>query len=167
MQRKFGSMIDMFFVVIVILFLGIIIVIGVYLKDQIFPQFTEMFGAGEATDVVNLSEQGYRSMDFIFLFLFFGLCSVPIILAMMVNVNPVFYVINIIVVIFFFIITPQISNVMQQFWGQDEFAVYASGGSGSFTFPIMTRVFQYLPFITAGISTLLMLVMFVKRGSEI
>jgi hypothetical protein len=167
MERHSGSMIDMFFVVIVILFLGIVIVLGVYLKDQIFPQLTDFFGTGDATDVVNTASQGYRSMDYIFLFLFFGLCSVPIILAMMVNINPVFYVINIIVIIFFFIITPQISNIMQQFWGQDEFAVYASGGSGSFTFPIMTRVFQYMPFITCGISLLLMIIMFVKRGSEI
>jgi len=167
MKNRKASMLDMFYIVIVILFLGIMIVIGVYLKDQIFPQFTEMFGAGEATNVVNTANQGYRSMDFIFIFLFFGLCSVPIILAMLVDVHPVFFVINILVVIFFFIVTPQISNVMQQFWGQDEFAVYASGGSGSYTFPIMTRIFQYLPFITCGISLILMIIMFVKRGSTI
>lgn len=167
MRNLKASMIDMFYVVIIILFLGIIIVVGVYLKDQIFPQLTEFFGAGDATDVVNTASQGYRTMDYIFLFLFFGMCSVPIILAMMVNVHPVFYVINIIVLIFFFLVVPQISNVMQQFWSQDEFAVYASGGSGSYTFSIMTRVFQYMPFITSGISLILMIVMFTKRGSEI
>jgi hypothetical protein len=162
-----GSVIDLFLIMIVILFLGVIIVIGVYLKDQIFPQLTDFFGAGEATAVVDTASQGYRSMDYIFLFLFFGLCSVPIILAMLVRINPVFFIINLIVIIFFFIVTPQISNVMQQLWSQDEFAVYASGGSGSYTFPIMTRIFQYLPFISCGISLILMIVMFVRRSSEV
>ena len=167
MRNRKGSMIDMFLLVIVFVVLAVFILVGIYLKDNIFPQLTDMFGeSNEGTEVLDTAEAGYSTMDYIFLFLFFGLCLTPIILAFFVRNHPVFFIINLIIIVIFFIVTPSLSNMVRSFWAEDEFAPYALGGSGSHTFPVMTRIFQYLPLITCGISVVLMIVMFNKgRGA--
>jgi hypothetical protein len=69
------------------------------------------------------------------------------------------------IIIFFFVIPP-LSNVVKEFWEQPEFAQYAAGGSGFVTYNVMTRVFQYLPMISIGISIILMIAMFSKGRAE-
>ena len=162
-----GTTIDMFFIFIALMFFGMIILTSLYLADQIFPELTDFFGeSSEATTVVKTAKQGYAALDNIFLLLFFMLNMVPLVFAVFVRHHPIFLVINIFVLIAFMFVVPSLSNAMRQFWMQPEFAQYALGGGGSYTFNIMTRLFQYMPVISVGLSVLIMIAMFVKSPSE-
>lgn len=170
-KNRKGTIIDMFYLLILFLFFGIIIVVSVYLKDQIFPELIEMLGTNitgnKAPTVLRTAEQGYMLMDNIFMMLYFMLAGSSIIFAALVRTNPVFFVLNLIMLFVLFLIAPAMSNVMREFWSQPEFAVYAAGGGGSVTFVITTRIFQYLPHISVGLSILLIIAQFAKGvGTE-
>jgi len=160
---KKGSTMDIFYLMFVFLVIGIMMLVAVYVKDQIFPQLTTAFGAGEATNVMTTSENVFSTMDNIFLFTYFMMSATTIIFAVLVRTHPVFFIINVILMVVLFIITPTFSNIMREFWVTEAFAPYAAGGTGSVTFPVMTRVFQYLPVVVMGISILLMIASFAKH----
>ena len=161
---KKGSILDMFYYLAVFLFFGIIILISIYLADQILPDLqTEFASSSDALSIMNTAKAGYSTVDNLFIFLYFTLCIAPIIFAVMVKVSPIFIFINVIMFVIFFLVAPSISNVMYEFWNQPEFSKYAYGGSSSYIFPGMTRVFQYLPYISMGLATILMIAMFAKR----
>lgn len=163
---KKGTMVDMFYLILVFMFFGIMAIISVYLKDQIFPEILGFVGEGGAPeDILNTAEQGYLMMDNLFMMLYFILSGVSIIFAALVRTHPAFFVLNLIMLFLLFLIAPAMSNVMREFWATPEFAPYAAGGGGSVNYTIMTRIFQYLPHITIGISVLLMLAQFSKGFS--
>jgi len=161
-----GSTMDIFYLMFVFLVLGIMMLVAVYLKDQVFPQFTAAFGTtSEATNIMNTTENAFNTMDNVFLFVYFMMSFTTIIFAALVRTHPVFFIVNVILMVILFIITPTFSNIMREFWAVTEFAPYAAGGTGSITFPVMTRIFQYLPIVVMGISIILMIASFAKRES--
>lgn len=167
MIGKKGTMLDVLLISIVLLVFGIVSILAVYIWDAVYTPITDMFtGAGNDTaiEVMDTVEAGFGVIDYIFLFVYFMLSMTPIIFAVFVNHHPIFIVLNIMIVIILFFVFPVLSNVMYEFWSQPPFAEYAFGGGGTVTFPIMTRIFQYLPLITSGFSVMLMVAMFAKRG---
>ncbi len=165
MRRK-GTIIDFLFIVIAMAFFAIALVFSIYIFDQISPMLTGFFGAGEATTMMNTVHSAYGIMDYVFLFLFFGLSIVPIVFAFLVKTHPIFFVVNLIMIVVMFMVMPALSNMVRSIWATPELAQYAAGGGGSFTFTIMTRTFQFLPLITCSLSILLSIAMFAK-GREI
>jgi len=169
LQRRKGTLMDYIFIVIALMFFAIMAIIGIYLKDSIFPPMQEFFGAGtDATAMLTSVGASYSVMDYIFLFLFFGLCITPIIFAFLVKTHPIFMVINVILLVVMFMVMPALSNVVRSFWSSSqELSQYAAGGGGSITFTIMTRVFQYLPVIICALSILLMVAQFMNKDGSV
>ena len=160
-MRK-GSLIDFFWVVAVLMTMTIMLFLGIYLKDQIFPELTTAFGAGEATNTVNTVSAEYVMFDYIFLFIFIFFFTLPIILAAILPSHPILYIINILILIIFFAVVPALSNVVREFISQSEFAQYAAGGTAAQTYPIMTRLMEYLPVISICCGILLIIVMAIR-----
>ncbi len=138
-------------------------IFSLFIWDKISPMFTGFFGAGDATAIVNTVHSAYGVMDYIFLFLFFGLSLVPIVFAFLVKTHPIFFVVNLIMIVIMFMVMPALSNMVRNIWATPELAQYAAGGGGSFTFTITTRVFQYLPLLTCALSVILSIAMFAKN----
>jgi len=157
-----GSMIDYFFIIVLVLIFGIFILVGTYIKDAIFPQLSTALNDVGATAALNTVSNEFSIFDEIFLFFFIAMSTVPIVFAFLIPTHPVLIFVNIILLIIYILIVPTISNVMQQFWSSAPFTQYATGGTGSTTFVIMTSVFQYLPIIACGFSFILMIVLFAK-----
>lgn len=158
-----GSAIDIFWIVIAMLVVGIMALVGTYIKDQVYPMIQGFTGDDtEAAGIMNTAAQGIGMMDNLFMMTYFMMAGAAIVFAALVRNHPIYFVLNLILLMILFLITPAISNVMRAFWNTPEFAPYAAGGAGSVTFPIMTRMFQWLPAITVGVSILLMVVQFSK-----
>lgn len=161
-----GTTLDVIFIFILLLGFGITILVSTYLADQIFPMLTGFFGpTSQATSIVDTTAAGYGAFDNIFMFLFFMLNMIPVIAAVLVKHHPIFLIINILVLVIWLLIAPAMSNVMLEFWEMEEFAQYAIGGGGSRTYSVMTRLFQYGPYLSVGLSIILMVAMFVKSPS--
>jgi len=162
MKNK-GSVMDYFFFLGMFLFLGISILIGIYVYDEVSTPMLKLFnGTDEATTSLKTTRQVYNLMDFIFLFLWIMMMAIPIISAIFVQNHPIFFVVNLLLLLVYMAITPAISNAMRSFWSTGEFADYSFGGSSETTFPIMTRIFQHLPLLSFLLSFMLMLAQFSK-----
>jgi len=155
-------MIDLFFFLIVFLFLGISWLVGAYLLDSVTTPILPIVNGTEGTTMINQVKTSYQTFDFIFAFIFIVLNLVPIYLSVMVKNHPIFFVINIILFIIYMILTPVISNAMRTIWLQPQFVEYSAGGSGYVTFSIMTRIFQYLPLMSFGLAFIVSVAMFGK-----
>ena len=159
-----GSMLDILLVVMAMMIFAMSILVSTKISDEVSGFFLGEFGSTEATTVYKTARQGFGIFDFLFMFMFFVLTLLPVLFAVMVKNNPIFFVLNFIVVLIYFLVAPALSNVMYEFWNAGDFAQYAAGGGGSFTYPIMTRTFQWLPYISLGISVILMVAQFGKSG---
>ena len=163
-SRK-GSVFDLFYITFAFLVVGIMFVISLFLKDQIFPSLTTMLNtSSEAVSVANTSAQGLNMLDGLFLLSFFMMNGAAVVFAALVPNNPIFAILNVIMMILLVLVTPAFSNVMQAFWSVDGMAQYAEGGGAAVTMPITTRVFQFLPALTFGISLVIMIVQYGKRA---
>ena len=158
-----GSALDMIFIMFSLMVFGIFILVGMYLTDTVFTPLSDMFNGTAGSTTLDTVKQGYGTMDNIFMFLFFMLNLVPVIFAVFVRTHPVFLIVNLLVIFVYMFLAPSMSNIMLEFWGQPEFAPYALGGGGSYTFNVMTRLFQYLPYISVGLAVIVMVAMFVKQ----
>jgi preprotein translocase subunit SecG len=162
MDKKKGTAFDYIFIVIIMVIFAIVTIVSVFLWDTISTPLKNVFGSGSATDVMATADKAFGTLDYIFLFVFFGLSIAPIIFAFLVKSHPIFFVVNILILVVMFLVMPTLSNVVREFWSTDQFSQYAEGGGATHTLPIMTRVFQYLPYITGGMSIILTIAMFVK-----
>lgn len=161
-----GTVIDMMFVALMVLVFGMLIVMATYIADKVFTPMEAFFAGDNATTAVMAQNRAnFGAFDNIFIFLYFMLNLVPVVFAVFVKHHPVFLIINILLLIVFLIIAPSLSNVMLTFWQTPELAQYAEGGGGWRTYDVMTRVFQYMPYLSVAISMMLMVAMFIKPPS--
>lgn len=161
---KKGSIIDTFVILIVFVIMGIVLIVSLFLKDAIFPKLSNALNNETgSTSVMATVSGGFTIFDNLFLLAFFMLNATTIIMAALVPSHPVFLIVNVMLLIILFVIAPTFSNIMQKFWSTPDFAAYSEGGGASQTLPIMTRMFQYLPSITLGISVLLIIVQYSKN----
>ena len=101
--------------------------------------FFEDAGASSATTTLKTTRQVFNLFDFIFLFVWVMMMLVPVIAAALVRNHPIWFVINIIMLLIYVAITPAISNAMRSFWSIPELSVYAFGGGSETTFPIISN----------------------------
>jgi len=159
---RFGrkaSMLDMVQIMIFGFILGIVILVATYMKDQINPDLKDMLGT-KGDQVVDVTDTVFTIWDSFFVFIAFGMGIGAIVMAYMVRFNPVFFFFSIIMVAILLILAPIFSNVMREFWSEDEFVGYQSD------YPMMLQIFQYYPHFVLVIATILNIVMFGKWRSE-
>jgi hypothetical protein len=159
-------MIDMFYFLVMFLIFGIVILVSIYVWGQMGPAMNAFFGPGQAQTVMTTTTNAWRAMDYIFMGSYFLMCGLPILFATMVRNSPAVLILNIILLVIYFLIVPKISDVMLKFWSAPQFAQYAAGGSATITFPVMMRMFQYMPLISLGISVILMIAIASKTSGE-
>ena len=162
---KKGSMIDYMFFLVVFLVFAMSILAAYKVFDSMYSPITTMLG-NTSIAPMNTVRSAFSALDYVFLFLFVALNLVPIFLAVMSQNHPIFIVINIVLLLVYIIIAPVISNVMRDFWSNSQFSGYAAGGDGTVTFPIMTRIFQYLPLLSFAFAVILTVAMFAKGGGS-
>lgn len=160
-----GASIDLLYIMVMALVIGISTLVALYVHDQSYTLLSPMLDNAEAQNVMNTSTASLRVLDYLFVTTYFMSCLGSIISAALVRNHPIFLVVSIILMMVVMIISPIISNVMLEFWSQPEFAEFAEGGGGTITLPLMTRVFQYMPHITAVLSVMIMILSF-SKGDE-
>lgn len=165
-----GSVLDIFFAVLIGMVVVITTLVAVFLYDNVSSAIISVLpnntvGTNVTTETINKVYVGFQAMDYVFMIVFFMLCLSPIILSLFVLAHPVFMVINIVLILVLFLVFPVMSNVVHEFWTQPSFAQYATGGGGSVTFPIMTSIFEWLPIIGSVMGILVMVVMYAKGGT--
>ena len=165
-MNKKGSLLDTIFIMVVLLVLGISILLAAYLSDAIFPVIEPLLNDTTATQIIDTAEAGIGGLDILFVTIYILLNLTPAILAFFVDTHPIFIIVNIIIFLVVFTVTPAISNAMQTLWSLDAFSQYAAGGGGTYDFSLMQAIFQYLPYLSLIFMVIVMVAMFVGKGGE-
>lgn len=166
-MRKKGSVLDLFWLMVTMFVVCIAVLVGTYLKDQVFPQLKAVLGTeSSAGTYMDLASMGFQTLDYAFLFITMMTGGAAIILAFFVENHPVFFFVNIILLGILLLVSPAISNAARSFWALPQFAPYASGGGGSVTYPIMTQLMRWMPLVLAAIGTVLSIAQFAKPRGE-
>lgn len=167
MQRRKGMLDILVLGGFMLIVLTVFILVSTYLKDQIFPDLQTMIPSDTPYFSVIMTDAGrvYNSLDVVFFTIAFGLGISSIILAYFVYNHPVFFAINLFILIILFLISPIFENFTREFWLQ--FPQYASGGGGSVTYPTMTNIWRNIPIVIGVLAVALAIVQFAKPHREV
>lgn len=155
-RNKKGSLQDLIVIGAVLLFFGLILLIGSRVtgewNDAIQARSDIPTEAKTASAAVNAHYGG--AMDYGFLLLAIGIGIATLILAALVRIHPVFiplYFIGLVIVVF---LCGIFSNIYQEMAGNSELTAYAD------TLVFTSHILNYLPFIVGIFGILLMIVMY-------
>lgn len=155
-MNKKGSLIDLIYLAIALVFFGVVVLVGLKMGSSINTQIDSLAITDDTTDamtdkVVNNYES---SINNAFLYFVIFLAMVTLILAALVRVHPIFipfYFIGLTIVI---VLSGILSNIYQAM-AQDSNLI---GTASNLTF--ITYILTYLPLIIAVFGIFLMVVMY-------
>ena len=155
-RNRKGSLPDILFISIILLFAALVILIGFKITSEINDQVASMpIMPARATAATSSLTGDYSGVvDNTFLFFAIGMGMVVLALAALVRVHPIFipfFFIGLVLVIFF---SGILSNIYQEMAANPNLAAQAT----QLTF--INHILEYLPFIVGVFGFLLMLVMY-------
>lgn len=154
--NKRGSLQDLIFIGVILLFTSMVVLIGFKLTTEIDSQIQGMNvldvqGKAASTKLVAVYP---GSIDNTFLILAIGLSLITLVLAALVRIHPMFiffYFIGLTIVIY---VSGIFSNIYQEMAGDAEFSALAN----QLTF--IDHIMEFLPFIVGVFGTILMVTMY-------
>lgn len=163
MMTKKGSLFDMVYLSIGILFIAIVAISVSLIVSKLDTNVQSMaiFPAEAKTASTQMKDGFTNTIDGGIIFLFFGLCMVSFILASAVYVHPAFFVLFILEWLLTLWIGGAIANVYQQLI---ENPVVSAELVNKYT--ITTYFFHYFPYIIGIIGIVLAIVMYKTRGNQ-
>lgn len=155
-------MIDVIYIPIVMLITAVFILVGYLLISNIDTKFQEAGGLStEGQAIISESESSYKDLwDGIFGFVFVGLSIAAVIGASLIDVHPVFFVLSIILLIAFIMVTAILSNSYYSLASNAAFSSFAED------FKIMYYLMTHLPFYTLIEGLLIGVVLYGKARSS-
>lgn len=163
-RNKKGSLIDIMFIGVVLMFFGIVVLVGLNIAGQFQEKINEnpMFNDGESRNAVgNVIVKYTNTIDNTFLFLTIFLALGTLVLASLVIIHPMFipfFFIGWVLVIYF---SGILSNIYQAIAADSNMLAIA----GELTF--ITHILTALPIITGIFGILLMVVMYKIRSNSL
>ena len=162
-SNRRGSGADITYMIIFLAGLAVVAVLGAFINAEVSQGFRD---AGVLTPVaeeaINSTEQAISDglLDNVFLIIFAGMILSIVILAFMINVNPAFIVVYIIVTIINVLVSIPIANFYYEFKTN---AILAGTASG---FTIQNYIMSNLPITIFLISLLVGIVTYGKMASS-
>ena len=155
-SNKKGSLQDILFIGVVLLFAGIVILIGFKVTSEINDQIqsndvVEARGKAAATTLTNFYP---GVIDNSFLFLTIALSIGALVLAALVRIHPIFIPIFIIALIFIILVSGILSNIYQEM--AEEPGLISQADDLTF----ISKILTFLPLIVGVIGTLMMIVLY-------
>lgn len=155
-MNKKGSLQDIALIAGVLLFFGIVLLIGFKVTDSFNTQVQGMASipTEAKTSTQTLTNYYSSTMDYSFLLLAIGLGIATLILAALVRVHPVFIPLYFIGLIFVIILSAVFSNIYQGMAADTNLISYAN------QLVFTSHILNYLPLIVGTFGIILMVVMY-------
>jgi len=155
-MNKKGSLQDIAYIGLVVLFFGIVVLLGFVLQSNINDQFQASSIVEAQGKAASATLTGFFPgvVDDSFLLFVGGIALVTLLLALMVRIHPIFipfYLIGLTIVIF---VSGLMSNIYQEMAANSNVVAYAN----QLTF--ISTVLNYLPLILGIFGTMLMVIMY-------
>ena len=160
-SNKRGSIQDLIFIVVVLVFFGVTVLIGFKIGNEFNTQIqaNSAIPAEAKAASTSLVANFPGVLDNVFLFFAIGLAMVSLILAALVRVHPIFVPLFIIAWVIVLFISGVASNIYQELAASPHLAAEAA------QLTLISNVLEYLPLFIGVLGTLLMIVLY-KIGGE-
>ena len=135
-MKKKGSIFDMFFIALFVLFMAICFVIAFMIMSKVNTQIQAGSGFSDAgKEIVSTSTtRMVSSLDWVFFTAFIGLYLTSLVLAFQIDSNPIFFPISLILFIVLVLVSAVLGNVFYDFASSSDIAPYSS------QFPVMSFI---------------------------
>ena len=159
-----GSMLDLPVIVIGLFLFSIVILISGTIIDEFqtaTANITTSSGNSINQTLISKGETALQSLDYMIMFAVIGLGIASIIFAFFIRSHPVFFVISIILLIFFALLSSFFTNSFVEFVEVDPIDVKIND------YPLMYSVMTNLPIIITAIGILIAIALYAKSGTEV
>lgn len=160
-NSKKGNLQDLIVIPVFLFIIAFSFVIGFYIYGEMN---TEIQATSMTTTSKTMFSDNYSSytgtFDGIFLFVMVGLGLTVIVSSFFIKAHPIFYFASLIVYAFITVISAIFSNAYEDLMGTTLLA--ASSG-----FPIINNILTNLPYYCMGISFVVAIVLYAKRGDGV
>jgi hypothetical protein len=161
MNKKGSGILDVLFIMVVLLALGIsVIVLGTIFGEANDKLQDSGLGTESKEFAQNQESRFPNTMDKLFLVIFAGISISLFIGAFMLQTHPVFFIFTAIIGAFFVTIAAILGNVYEEFVSRATFSATESA------YLIIPFVFQNYTFIMAGLVILLLVGLYAKGRAE-
>lgn len=140
-KNKRGSVFDIFIIIIVLAGLGVCLLFGNMLTHTINNQLSTQINNTQVNTTLTSVNAAMDTTDLFFLFIFAGLIAAMFISAFLIEVNPVFAPIFLILIFISVLVAIPISNFYEQLSTSPALAATAA------KYPIQNLIFSQLPMI--------------------
>jgi len=161
--NKKGSVQDAFYIGVVLLFFGVLILLAFWLNSNIDSHLQSMDNIPNEAKQVSATMNGYFPgvIDNMFIVVFVFLSIGALALAAMVRVHPIFMVLFVVAWLFMLLFGAVMSNIYQEMAGSADLIAYAD------KLPMITYGMTYLPILIGILGILIMIVMYKARQNDI
>lgn len=151
-----GSILDLPIVVIVLAVFFVALFVGLLVYNQFaerdFWQTTEV-----GQHAFQQADIAYETLDYSFLFILIGAFMATVISAFFIETHPIFFIVSLIVLIIFIVITPAMTNAFMGVAASPRFSTEAA------ELNIATQAMGNLPLILTVFGFILIIVLYAKR----
>jgi F0F1-type ATP synthase assembly protein I len=154
---------DILFIALFMFVLGTVILISYLMLNDINDSFQDQEGmSAKGKEIISDSESRFTSnFDAIFGFVFIGISIAVIISAFMIDTNPVFMIISLILVIFFIIVAALMSNAYYEVESNSAFSDFAED------FRLMHFFMNNLAYYVLIEGVLVMIALYTRTGGGV
>ncbi len=151
----------MFYILFIIFAIGISLLVGRTLWNEIAPALSGKLDSNAALNLVNTMDASFAVFDYIFLFIGIGIGLGIVILAFMTESHPVFAFISLLFVAIALLLAAPFSNVFIEFANKGKLA------AASANYPLMVTFMTNYPLFIMSIGFLLLIALYGKvRGGS-
>lgn len=152
------SVADLFVGIVILFAIALFLMISITIYNEINDNmFANMEQTPEQVTIQNNSQTAVNSLDTGFVLIFGSVHLAAILFAFMVRVHPAFFIMSILIELMLIFFSGIIADVYT------DFAVNA-GLSGANSLEYTFKVFEFLPYISIGMATLIAVVMHGKTS---
>ncbi len=152
-----GTAFDILLLVVILFSIAIFVLFSYTISLELLPAFND---TGLNVTFLHQAQTALRVFDSGMAFLVGGFMIALIVSSFYIRTHPVFFILTLLVGVVVLMVSPIISNLY------GEIASHTSMQAAANEFPIMTNVFQYLPYIVLAFIVIVSIVLYSKLGGR-
>lgn len=163
--NKRGAIGDIFWVIAILFIIAIFYIIMRAIYTEIKPELLDAL-VGEGPDAHNRSaipleviDRTINAQDYLFAFLLFGFFIFMIISSVLIDSNPAFFFVGLIMIAITLIVAPIFANTFTELTAEDELATAKED------FPVTTWIFDHYPTVIIAMGAIVAVVLYGKFGT--
>jgi hypothetical protein len=155
---KKGSILDLILIMVVVLTVAIVSILGYHILNQFDAQTEDFFAEGSnvSSHAITKGKQAILGLDKVMIFIMVALTIAVVLGAFMLQTNPAFFIISIILLIITLVISAQITNIFEEIISTPQLENASSG------FPVTQHLMANYPFYLLILGAIIIIALYAR-----